>query len=111
MKISHNETFHFDREGFSGDVYVGADQNKGFNSLLVHVNGKHPRKKMIDTIRTYFVIEGSGTFQINNKTFEVQRNDYFVIDSGDEYEYQGRMSLFETNISPQNSFKDESVAE
>ena len=105
MKIDKTE--HFDKEGFSGDFYVTKDDKKGFNALRVAVHGKHPRKKMIDTTRVYFVIDGEGTFTIDNTTHQIKKNDLYVIEPGSEYEYEGTMNLFEFNVSPDNSFKDE----
>lgn len=107
MKIE--KTQHFEREGFSGDFYVSNSEKKGFNALRVAVHGKHPRKKMVDTTRVYFVIDGKGTFTINETTYDCNKNDLFVIESGDAYEYQGEMNLFEFNVSPDNSFKDELI--
>lgn len=105
MRIA--ETEHFDREGFSGDVYVPGDARKGFNALRVEVRGKHPRKRMIDTTRVYFVVDGGGTFTINEESSKVEKHDLYIVEPGSEYEYSGNMTLFEFNISPDNSFKDE----
>lgn len=107
MRIEQTE--HFEHEGFSGDTYVANDQRKGFNALRVVVNGVHPRKRMVDTTRVYFVCEGTGTFTHNGNTAQVAQHDCYVIEPGDEYEYEGNMILFEFNISPANTFKDEVV--
>jgi len=110
QKISLGETTHFDREGFSGDIYVDKGEARGFNTLLVDVHGEHPRKRMGEsTTRTYFVIEGEGTFTIGEQTFAVSNGDYFVIEPGGEYNYSGNMKLLETNISSDNSFEDEKI--
>ena len=101
------ETEHFDTEGFSGDVYVPNEAQKGFTALRVVVHGKHPLKRMIDTTRTYFVIKGSGTFTLNGTSQEVKAGDLYIVEPGSQYEYEGEMELFEVNISPENSFKDE----
>jgi hypothetical protein len=31
----------------------------------------------------------------------------FIVGAGHEYEYSGKMKLFEFNVSPDNSFKDQ----
>lgn len=100
-----NETFHFDTDGFSGDVYVKDEDKKGFNALRVSVNGKHPLKKLDESTRVYLVISGTGTFTINGKPEEVQPDNLYVIEPGDEYEYEGQMELFEFNVSRSNIFK------
>ena len=105
MKI--DKTKHFDQAGFSGDFYVSNEDKKGFNALRVSVHGKHPKKKMIDTTRVYFVIDGEGIFTLNETRYNAQKNDLFIVEPGNEYEYEGTMNLFEFNISPNNSFKDQ----
>lgn len=109
QKIPLSDTQNFDREGFSGQVYIPPQANAGFNALMVDVHGSHPRKRMVDTTRVYLVMEGSGTFTLGENVNGVQKGDLFVIPPGGEYEYEGQMQLFEFNVSPDNSFKDETL--
>ena len=74
---------------------------------MVTVNGRHPKKKMIDATRTYFVIEGVGTFTLDDTSHQVKQGDLYVVGPGHTYAYEGTMKLFEFNVSPNNSFKDE----
>lgn len=97
MKRSIQNTQHFDKEGFSGDVYVSDEEGKGFDALKVTVNGKHP-KTTVEHTRAYLVINGTGTFTIDDETHEVQPEDLYIIEQGSSYEYEGNMSLFEFNI-------------
>ena len=106
-KITLEETDTFDAGGFSGQVYIPKELKAGFNALLITVTGHHPKKRMIDTTRNYFVVEGKGTFTLDGEVHRIQKGDLFVISAGHEYEYEGTMTLFEFNISPDNSFKDE----
>lgn len=106
QKITLDETQAFDAGGFSGQVYVKNEENVGFNALLVTVNGRHPKKKMVDTVRNYYVIEGKGTFILDGTSHQVKPGDLFIVGAGHEYEYSGSMRLFEFNVSPDNSFKD-----
>lgn len=108
-KISKEDTEQFEREGFSGSIYVNSNENAGYNALLIDVDGKHPRKRMIDTTRVYFVINGNGQFSIGDEVSEVQEGDAYIIPPGHEYSYEGKMQLFEFNVSPDNSFKDQVV--
>lgn len=108
--ISLQDTEHFDREWFSGDIYVNKSQARWFTALRIEVNGKHPRKELKDgTTRTYFVISGEWEFTIDWKSKKVSEGDFFIIEPWHQYEYEGIMVLFETNISPNNTFKDELI--
>lgn len=110
VRIGLNQTEHFDREGFSGNIYVSKEAQQGFMALRVEVHGRHPRKRILeDNTRSYFVAEGEGTFTINKETHQVLPGDLYVIPAGGEYEYEGRMTLFEFNVSPDNSFGDEKL--
>lgn len=105
-----DEAQHFDREGFSGDIFVPKEAAIGFNALQVNVNGQHPRKRMLKgTTRSYYVVEGEGSFSLNGEVRNVDKGDFVVIPPGNEYEYQGTMTLFEFNISPGNSFRDKVI--
>jgi mannose-6-phosphate isomerase-like protein (cupin superfamily) len=97
-----------DKGGFDIQKIVTSEAGMGFNALLVHVHGEHPRKRMLGTTtRVYHVIEGTGTFALNDEQHAVAQGDTFVIPPGNEYEYQGTMKLFEFNVSPDNVFSDQ----
>jgi mannose-6-phosphate isomerase-like protein (cupin superfamily) len=108
-KIPLENTTSFDRGEFSGKVYISPEDNLGFSALVVEVDGHHPRKRMIEGKRMYWVVDGTGTFTLNDKTEEVKKGDLYIVPEGHEYEYQGKMTLFEFNVSPTNSFKDEKL--
>ena len=108
--FSLKDTENFDREWFSGNIYVNKSQNKWFSSLRVTVNWKHPKKEIQDgTIRTYFVVSGTWIFTIDWKSKVVEDWDFFIIEPWHQYEYEGKMILFENNISPNNIFKDKLI--
>lgn len=109
-KISLNDTTKFEREGFSGNVYIDGSNSEGFNALQINVHGKHPKKRILKgNTRAYYVAEGTGTFTLNGEIHNIQQGDLFVIPAGSEYEYQGEMRLFEFNVSPDGSFGDEKL--
>ncbi|HEV7453976.1 MAG TPA: hypothetical protein VGO07_01830 [Candidatus Saccharimonadales bacterium] len=108
-KISLSDAEDFSRPGFDGHVYVPSEAGAGFNTLLVDVHGRHPLKRMVDTTRTYFVVAGSGTFTLDGAASAVAVGDLFVVAPGSTYAYEGQMQLLEVNISPDNSFKDETL--
>lgn len=109
-KISLKQTDAFEREGFSGNLYVTKSAELGFTALQVEVHGSHSPKRMLDgTTRTYYVVGGEGAFTLNGETHSASKGDYFVIPPGGTYDYSGEMTLLETNISPDNSFADEKL--
>jgi len=108
--ISLSETEYFERDGFEGHVYVPKEAGEGFNALVIDVHGRHPEKRILaGNTRSYFVIDGSGTFVVDGETQEAEKGDLLVIEAGSVYQYEGSMQLFEFNISPDNSFRDEKL--
>lgn len=108
--ISDNQTTRFTRDGFDGKIYVDEQEAAGFTVLKIAVHGKHPLKQMLgDTSRTYFVMNGTGTFVIDEREQNVGEGDCIVIYAGSKYEYSGKMTLLEFNVSPSNSFEDEKL--
>ena len=97
----------FERPGFDGQILVDGSENRGFSSLIIQVHGEHPPKRMLeDTTRTYFVLEGSGSFSLDGIRKTVEKGELVVIEPDGEYQYEGEMSLLETNISATNIFKE-----
>jgi hypothetical protein len=90
----------FERPGFQGLPQVTLEQGLGFSALTIWVEGNHPRKRMLEGTRTYYVADANpkGTFTLGNEVREVEEGDLFVIPEGGEYSYQGDMTLFEVNI-------------
>lgn len=110
FRVPLSEASHFDRDGFSGDVFVPKEAQMGFIALQVDVHGRHPRKRILEgNTRSYYVANGEGAFTLNDATHQVQQGDLFVIPAGSEYEYEGIMTLLEFNVSPDNSFGDEKL--
>ena len=108
--IKPKDTNNFNREWFSGEIYVDKSEKKGFTILRITVHGKHPKKKMIDdTTRTYYVESWTGEFIIDGEKKDALAGTLFIIEPGHEYEYSGNMILMETNISKSNTFKDELI--
>lgn len=98
FKSTVDDAERFERPGFKGFPQVTAEQGLGFTALTIWVDGEHPRKRIVEGVRSYYVTEGEGTFTINDETHDVNEGDLFVITEGGEYSYQGFMTLFEVNV-------------
>lgn len=109
MKISFKETEAFDRGEFKGNVYVQKHDGKGFNALLVDCVTGHYKTGLKNATRAYFVLEGSGTFTINDQTLTAERYDLFLIQHGDKYSYDGTMKLFEFNVPGTDASNEEKL--
>lgn len=110
IHLTLSDAEHFNREGFSGDIFIPKEAKMGFTALRVEVYGKHPRKEILKgNTRSYYVVDGEGTFTLNEESRVVGAGDLIVIPPDNEYEYRGIMTLFEFNVSRRNSFRDRLV--
>lgn len=98
FKVTVDEAERFERPGFQGFIQVPTERGLGFSALTIWVNGEHPRKRIVEGTRTYYVVEGNGTFTLDDEVHTVGEGDLFVIPEGGEYNYEGEMALFEMNI-------------
>jgi len=109
MKISLRDTTYFDRDAFNGNLYVEKKDDKGFNALLVHCLTRHYKTRLKSATRMYLVLEGVGTFTINDDKQDAVKDDFFIISDGDTYEYEGEMKLFEFNIPATDNSNEEKL--
>ena len=110
-KISLKETKHFDRKGFSGDVYIDTNEGMGYNALVVDVHGRHYKTGIKGATRNYLVLEGKGTFTLDGETHQVKQGDLYIIPDGHNYEYEGEMKLFEFNVPGTNESNETNLDE
>jgi mannose-6-phosphate isomerase-like protein (cupin superfamily) len=107
MKISLRDTETFDVGDFKGALYLDKKDNEDFNVLLIDCVTRHFKMRLVGARRTYFVLEGSGTFAINDERIDVEPFDLVLIKDGDVFEYDGAMKLFEFNIPATDDANEE----
>jgi len=93
-------------EGFTAHLYNTKEQYPAISAVFVECTGGHEQVYVKKSHRLYFVIEGSGTFTINNETSPIKKNDVIVIEPMTPYSYEGQMKLFEVN-SPATDSNDQ----
>jgi len=106
MIFSLSNAQKFPRDGFTAYVYNNKDQCSAMETVYVDCFKDHEKVYVKNCHRLYFVIEGAGTFTINDKTSQVKQNDVIIIEPMVPYSYQGKMKLFEVN-SPATGEGDE----
>ena len=109
MKISLKQTNSFDKGDFKGNIYVAKKGGKKFSALLVECITRHYKTRIKGVSRMYLVIEGTGTFTINEQKSTVGPNDFLIVSDGDTYEYEGKMKLFEFNIPAADETNQENL--
>ena len=109
MKIPLAKTTVYDLKDFAAKFYVEKKDGRGFNALIVDVVTNHYKTKLTGALRMYLVIDGTGTFILNDKEFMAEPFDLFIIQSGDTYSYKGKMRLFEFNVPGTDTSNEEKL--
>jgi mannose-6-phosphate isomerase-like protein (cupin superfamily) len=107
MKIPLEDAEVHDKGDFVASFYLRKKDNLGLNALLVDCKERHYRAKLHGATRTYIIVEGTGTFTIDGIVENAKPYDCFVIQSGQVYEYAGRMKLLEINVPPTDRSNEE----
>ncbi len=80
--------------------------HKTNNPLLIEINGDYGTIKCLKEDRIYFIIEGNGTFVINNKETIVSKEDLIFISKNTPYNIIGKMKFFMVHSPEFNSAND-----
>jgi len=108
MHFPFSQTKKIEKEGFTAFLYNLKEDHPSFNTVYVDCHKSHEKVYVKASHRIYFVIEGEGTFTVDNETNQVKKNDVIVIEPTKEYSYKGEMKLFEVNF-PATGSEDEVV--
>ncbi len=92
-----------DQEGFTAFLYNEKSRIPAYNAVYVDVRGAHDKEYVKTSHRVYFVIEGTGTFTVDDETRDVQTGDVIAIPPKTPYSYEGKMKLFEINFPATDS--------
>ena len=90
-----------DRGSFSYQRIIGEKDND-YNMLEIAVYGRHPKRRVLQGVRNYYVVSGSGSFTVAGEQQDVEEGATIIIHSGEVYEYSaytGGMKLLETNVN------------
>ncbi len=109
MKIPLSDDRLHDKGDFQARFYVEKGDRIDFNALLVDCLTRHYKTKLKGAARMYLVLEGDGSFTVNGKKEVAQKYDLFILNDGDDYEYEGVMKLFEFNVPATDKSNEEKL--
>lgn len=94
MKFTVKTGYKFDRGDVKGFSYNTKEQFNRMSAAKFVCKGKHPSMKSLNSDRLYLILEGKGTFVIDNKKIIVKKNEVVVIPRNTPYRYFGDMECF-----------------
>ena len=68
--------------------------NSNFSGALVEINGDHGALKCLNEDRVYFIIEGAGTFVLDNTKQDIEPYDVIFVPKNTPYNIIGKMKYF-----------------
>lgn len=80
--------------------------NPDFSGALIEIDGEHGAMKNVGEDRIYFIIEGSGTFLMDEIEHPVAANDVIFVPKSTPYNIIGTMRFFLV-CSPEFDAKDD----
>ena len=88
MFIPFNKENSFEVEkNYIIDNYLDKSSNMGYSVVRTHLNGKHPLMKNTLSNRTYYIIEGSGTFSVEDQDYKLSKGDTLTISKDTLYKF------------------------
>ena len=92
-----------EREGFTAFRYNTKADGDAFGALYVHCFGEHPRRRVPQHTRAYFVVAGVVDFEIEVVITPCKAADLIILKPNTAYSYKGACVLFEVNVPPTGS--------
>ncbi|MBQ4542326.1 MAG: hypothetical protein IJA23_05715 [Clostridia bacterium] len=71
------------------DNYLDKSSNLGYSVVRTHLNGNHPLMKNIISNRTYYIINGNASFDVENEHFKLKQGDTLTIPKDTLYKFEG----------------------
>ena len=72
------------------DNYLDKSSNMGYSIVRTHLDGKHPLMKNTLSSRTYYIIDGIVTFDVENKQYNLKQGDTLTISKDTLYKFEGK---------------------
>ncbi len=100
MVIKFKDTKSFKFSDILGQSYNPITISNLQDASIVNVDGNHPEVSDLGQLyRFYLVLNGEGLFTINGNQNKVSEKDFIIIEPNASYKYEGKMELFEFDLS------------
>ena len=94
MKFNKGNATRFGWDGIQGWALSSAGDYSGMSAAYFEVDGGHGVMKSTVSDRAFYVLEGAGTFIVNEEKTLVVAGDVILIPKNTWYDFAGEMKLF-----------------
>lgn len=88
------EKYSFEKVGIKGKIFDTKSLSDKIEFSVIEVEEGHETKIIEkECIFSYFILEGSGSFEINGNTEECAKGDLVFVPNGAAFRYAGKMKM------------------
>lgn len=108
--IKEPSNYDFEKVGIKGKIFLTGGLTQKSRFVLVDTEDGHKttiRQRECDFV--YYILEGSGYFEIEGKIEECRAGDLAVIPAGNKFTYKGKMKLLLISTPPWFAEQEETL--
>lgn len=107
MKFELKNAHKFGWPGLKGWAFNSKEDFPGASAAYFEVTGKHGRVKTTSSDRIYFVIDGTGEFDIDGKIVSVGKTDVLIVPKNTPYDYKATSKVLKLFLVHSPAFQPE----
>jgi mannose-6-phosphate isomerase-like protein (cupin superfamily) len=111
MYVLHEpSTISFDKVGIQGKIFSSQELSDKAGFVLIDTEAGHETTIIEhESDFIYYILEGSGFFEINNEKEECTTGDLVVIPAGIKFTYKGKLKMLLVNTPPWREEQEETL--
>jgi mannose-6-phosphate isomerase-like protein (cupin superfamily) len=111
MHVLHEPSaISFDKVGIRGKIFPSRELSNKAGFVLINTQAGHETTIIEhESDFIYYVLEGSGFFEVNDKKEECSAGDLVVIPAGSKFTYKGKLKMLLVNTPPWREEQEETL--
>lgn len=89
QKVLPKELIEVEKNYFI-EPFISKESQIGYSIVRTRLEGSHPLMKNVKSNRTYYILNGYGTFFIDTKKISVQKGEMVLIPKNTCYRFEGK---------------------
>lgn len=93
MKFELNNAQQFGQEGLRGWAFNNKKNFANASAAYLEVTGEHGKVKTTISDRVYFVIDGTGDFDLDGEIFTIGKTDVIIVPKNTPYNFKATSEI------------------
>ncbi len=107
MKFEFKNAHKFGWTGLKGWAFNKKEDFPNASAAYFEITGRHGKVRTSHSDRIYFVVNGKGEFNINDKTIKVKKKDVIIVPKDTPYDYKATSSVLRLFLVHSPAFNPE----